>query len=111
MGFDLAAFRRCAAEPTRNNEGWYCCGCGEDMTEAADEIARLTAIVDKLPKTADGVTVVPGMLLYHYATGRPLGNVVTYTAGMRAHGQWAVAAYPVGDCYSTREAAEAAGGE
>jgi len=47
MGFDLAAFRRCAAEPTRNNEGWYCCGCGEDMTEAADEIARLTAIVDK----------------------------------------------------------------
>jgi len=82
-----------------------------DMCDAADEIERLRAIVDKLPKTADGVTVVPGMLLYHYATGRPLGNVVTYTAGMRAHGQWAVAAYPVGDCYSTREAAEAAGGE
>ena len=29
-----------------------------------DEVERLRAIVDKLPKTADGVTVTDGMLLW-----------------------------------------------
>lgn len=32
--------------------------------EAADRIEELEAIVEKLPKTADGVTVVSGMKLY-----------------------------------------------
>ena len=32
--------------------------------EAAAEIRGLRAIVDRLPKTADGVPITPGMLLY-----------------------------------------------
>ncbi len=35
-------------------------GCAPD----ADELARLRAIVDKLPKTADGVLIAPGTTLY-----------------------------------------------
>ena len=34
------------------------------MDEAADRIAELEAIVEKLPKTADGVPVAPGMKVY-----------------------------------------------
>lgn len=65
------------------------------------EIDRLRAIVDRLPKTADGVPVVPGTCVYH------------------TNGQWGIApgiigngpiplvgggAYRIGECYSTREA-------
>jgi len=76
------------------------------------ENKRLRAIVAKLPKTADGVPVVPGMMVYS------------------DHGEWEVAGFRVDEegklaeimsggfgfdrlCtgwYSTREAAEAAGG-
>jgi hypothetical protein len=113
MGFDLAAFRRCAAEPTRNNEGWYCCGCGEDMTEAADEIARLTAIVDKLPTTADGVSVVPGMNVYfQWHSGEIVRHPVAFIR-IDKDDTWLYferALYrSTGVCYSTREAADAAG--
>lgn len=39
-------------------ERLYCWGC------AHDEIYRLRAIVDRLPKTADGVPIAPGDTLY-----------------------------------------------
>ena len=42
-----------SAEPGRNNEGWYCCGCGELLNECLDAIERLQAIVAKLPEWAD----------------------------------------------------------
>jgi hypothetical protein len=35
-----------------------------DCQQAADELERLQAIVDRLPKTADGVPITPGMVLY-----------------------------------------------
>ena len=35
---------------------------------AAEEIERLTAIVDRLQKTRDGVSVTPGMRLWHGGT-------------------------------------------
>ncbi len=41
MMLDLVYLRKIAAEPIRNGEGWYCCSCGEDLAEAADEIERL----------------------------------------------------------------------
>lgn len=60
------------------------------------EVERLQAIVDKLPKTADGVPVVPGMVVWK-------SNCEPTNVGMLL-GTW------VCQCYSTHEAAEAAGG-
>lgn len=34
------------------------------------EIERLRAIVDKLPRTADGVPITPGMIVYYAARGQ-----------------------------------------
>ncbi len=61
---------------------------------------RLQTIVDKLPKTADGVPVVPGIKVWH----RDYLGVVTEEAGV-----WKPP-FPglLVCCYSTREAAEAA---
>ncbi len=62
--------------------------------------ADLQAIVDKLPKTADGVPIVPGMRVYHRDWK---GNVTDERTS------WAPP-YPkvFCCCYSSREAAEAA---
>jgi len=55
------------SEPLTNSEA-------DDITsvldKAAKEIKRLQAIVDKLPKTADGVPITPGMNLYTTEAGR-----------------------------------------
>ena len=76
--------------------------------------ARLRAIVDKLPKTADGVPVVPGMEVW--AKKNPSDSTVqsfivcqdsvwaSRFGGMSRAGAWLIS-----KCYSTREAAEAAG--
>ena len=73
------------------------------------EIERLTAIIDKLPKTADGVPVVPGMTVYY----RGMGGVVQTTNEMCVNAIKAANGFilnPSG-CYSTQVAADAAGGE
>ena len=72
---------------------------------------RLQAIVDRLPKTADGVVITPGTMVYDH-TGEVGFRVATY-GGDNGHGGclWyatygGIVAYePV---YSTREAAEQA---
>ena len=66
---------------------------------AADEIECLRAIVDKLPKTADGVPVVPGTRVW---TSRAGGEPVWWADAVL------VPAIPWSDYWSTREAAEAA---
>ncbi len=38
---DMDGMRKLADEPSRNNEGWYSCSCGEDMRELIAEIERL----------------------------------------------------------------------
>jgi hypothetical protein len=77
-----------------------------------DEIIRLQTIVDKLPKTADGVPVVPGMILWPGIfipdeQGARIGWYATDLAtGDRIHqGEDTLR---IGKCYSTREAAETA---
>ena len=81
------------------------------MDEAAAELQRLQAIVDKLPRTADGVPVTPLMELWH-----PEAPQMSFTAlGVSTVN----ANTPLGGgdyidhrvCYSTPEAAEAASGE
>lgn len=87
----------------------------------AEDRDRLRAVVDRLPKTADGVAVVPGMTLWQrpgLISGKKyppreidwfvliggedglLGEVEEYS--------WT---YRSSDCYSTRSAAEAAAQE
>lgn len=75
-------------------------------------LAELEAIVDKLPKTADGVPVMPGMTVF-FTTGKgcSVNGIVQHvtsaccgnTSGAGLH-WWR----STSDCYSTREAAEAA---
>ena len=78
-----------------------------------EEILRLRAIIEKLPNTADGVSVVPGVD-YVWAwwprEGRwvAIGIVGTTAQAPHACGSWCRS---VSACDSTREAAEAARGK
>ncbi len=78
------------------------------MRDLEDENARLTAIVDKLPKTKDGVSVCPGDAVYDPVDGL----VYTVWEFFKHSGRWfAVTVHrtlAIGECYSTPEAAEAA---
>lgn len=73
------------------------------LEDAADEIERLRNFLDKLPKTADDVPVVPCMDLWQLSfRGEPIPynrNVGMFNSDIRSAFR---------DCYSTREAAEAA---
>jgi len=100
-------------EPSGAHDGCECDRC---------ELKRLRAIVDKLPKDADGLPVVPwrGVVMYRRITYRGKPRVQS-SCGF---GNCSVLFDPIGDddpplgplgrnielCHSTREAAEAAGG-
>lgn len=75
--------------------------------ELEEKVAELQAIVDKLPRTADGVPVVPGMVLHYRRGWQVLGAMVGEYADRE--GDWHCVA--IDDCYSTRQAAEAAKGK
>ena len=76
--------------------------------EAADEIERLQAMIDRLPTTADHVPIVPGMTIYQ-SDGSPV-----IVSGYDWHGDWWEIELehdgflPSDEVYSTREAAEKA---
>ena len=86
----------------------------------AEEIDRLQAIVDKLPVTANGVPVVPGMTLYEplikpcrgtiVLKEYPSADAVEKRGMVRRHGYERGWIAEASKCYSTREAANAAGG-
>lgn len=93
------------------------------------KILQLQAIVDRLPKTADGVPVAPGMMVWtpddlddpslvtgvtnFNASGCDCdgdGEESYHNAGDDCH--WKCdRSNPANECYSTRAAAQAAGGE
>lgn len=85
----------------------------EDALRA--EVARLREVVDRLPRTADGVPVVQGDTIwepvtYTYANGKPVGALGCEFLCMQG-GKWVVHEYgPAqdGPFYSSREAALAA---
>ena len=100
----------------------YVADAGANIDKLEAEVERLQAIVDKLPKTADGVPVVPGMNCYFRS--HPLG-MIHKDAGIVSVGRsrdgesyevflrddngdewWAILPEEV---FSTREAAEEAG--
>jgi hypothetical protein len=79
--------------------------------EMADALRAAVALFDKLPKTADGVPIVPHMMLWNH-TGKVGFRVHTYGGDDGAGGcLWYSS---MGDCvhyapvYSTRERAEIA---
>jgi len=83
----------------------------EEKEQLREENNRLKAIVDKLPKTADGVTIVPGMDLWQLETrnaGKTWNIVFHKIKGVL----WPeIFPFPGGlpsRCYSTHEAADAA---
>jgi hypothetical protein len=73
----------------------------------------LRAAVEKYPRTADGELIIPGhsVIFYRFITGEVLGphKVFCITYGERGNHAYALchgcSAFPVRDCYSTREAA------
>lgn len=73
--------------------------CSDALMQAADEIERLRAIVDRLPKTADGVPIYPGMTVWALIPGLEISDAEVQVVGIG--GVWRY-------CYSTREAAEKA---
>ena len=87
---------------------------GDEM----DKVCRLEAIVDKLPKTADGVPVVPRMVIFtplplHTRESRKIvevevGRVSKGTIFGREPLADGLLPYLSENTYSTREAAEAA---
>jgi hypothetical protein len=99
-----------------------------DATLAAvtAERDRYKAIVDQLPKTADGVPITPGMLLWPPCGHVPLMHMPVHTDPVECYGKGCKGEPYYGDndyyepgeatiykpekCYSTREAALAANG-
>ncbi len=79
----------------------------------AGEIERLRAIVDKLPKTADGVPIIPGQTIVWVrlnGTGEWVKAKCHWSILANNTGSWVMDFTPRGPehSYSTREAAEAA---
>ena len=74
------------------------------------EVNQLRSIVDKLPKTVDGVPVVPGMSLWlpgYKWSGE--ANCITVNDAADWPGASAENSCRIEQCYSTREVAEAGG--
>ena len=73
---------------------------------------QLHAVVDKLPKNAENAPVVPKIEdVWHPAEPRPgiLQDDREVEFDRTGDGDWHY--HPIGECYGTRQAADAAGGE
>ncbi len=97
----VRCLRALAATIVTNSESRVPAG----LQGAADELERLQGIVDKLPKTADGVPVVPGARVWQTPADW-YGVHISMNAGSYCGTlpEW-------NEVYSTREAAKAAGGK
>lgn len=80
----------------------------KEVGQLRTEIERLRAIVDKLPQTADGMPVVPGMRVWRLEHPTTLGHVVMSVrkGSVDLNGMGTV--FQASSLYSTRNAAEAA---
>ena len=91
------------------------------ILESADRIAELEAVAERLPRTADGVPVVPGMIVWIHERGSskigtPWQTLTEQVVTGMTEGCVEVESRlrlfeAAACCYSTREAAEAAGEE
>ena len=90
-----------------------CCNWDQEcMAEAADEIERLRAIVERLPKTADKMPMVPSLDVVWWS--HPVINPTVHARRILwsdRYGRWILQGCPEfkpSDGYSTKEAAEKA---
>ena len=77
--------------------------CRQALAELQEENDRLQAIVAKLPKTADGVPVVPGMEVWQDCFD---GIKQRWAASGIEDDRAMVTSFVYAECYSTRKAAE-----
>jgi hypothetical protein len=101
------------AEITDDAEWGDCGHLAKVAYELARRLAEAEAIVAKLPKTADGVPITPGMELWGSLgwNNEPAKATLrgTYAEGYSVGTpEWGMNVRPEVECYSTREAAEAA---
>ncbi len=96
--------KRTLEDIRENLDVWYC--DNETVLELCAEVERLNSVVEKLqaivhrlPKTADGVPIYPGMTVWALIAGREISDAEVQAVGIG--GVWRY-------CYSTREAAEKA---
>jgi len=75
------------------------------------EVEQLQAIIDKLPKTADGVPMVPGMRVWRIGHQTALGEIVLDVSSRGVHLVGKSDLYETRALCSTKLAAEAAGRE
>jgi hypothetical protein len=81
------------------------------VASQAAEIERLRAVVERLPKTADGVPYLPGSPLFLECSGIAVGGTGYMFTEKQDPSNWSVCDFrKIKDCYSTREAALAAKG-
>ncbi len=88
-------------------ESTACGYCSHSGVLMLAEIERLQAIVDTLPKTADGVVIVPGATVWQVETSNA-GRTWQITDRQTDPDIWPFSGWCKGRCYSTREAAEKA---
>jgi hypothetical protein len=72
------------------------------------EVDRLKAIIDRFPKTMDGVVITPGMKVYDVQPGGYIQGVDVKYFEAQTDASIPEPVYYLPGCYSTHEAAEAA---
>ena len=87
----------------------------DELLDIIAERDELLKVVEKLPKTADGVPVVPETTVWYPEAGYMNEGVVRWDGGdyyakFQPMDQWSPRV-AVSDCYSTEQAAKEAGGE
>ena len=90
------------------------CQCLRCFQWYANEVVRLQAIVDQYPKSADGVPIVPGMTLWEHLSRPPLHVAqLLVRSNDTCRSEWMCDDGEIDEaqCYSTREAMEAATAE
>ena len=90
----------CGTAMIEYSDAAWCPSCGRFQTPYQDSVPTDLAIVHKLPKTADGVPVVPDMEIWFRGEKGPQRSQIPNFEFRKFD-----------DCYSTREAAEAAKGK
>ena len=79
-----------------------------DSEQLRREIERLQAIVDLLPKTADGVPITPGMDVFRCGGKLRSRTMLVFETWSNHCLDDCRGGYAARSCYSTKEAAEAA---
>ena len=99
-------------------EHWRRLLAGGYLAKNNNLVIETIALLEKLPVTADGVPIVPGMRVWHcpdYKSPTVIGFGSFYCLGSGCKSEGCQSDYgcsgvhhPLGGCYSTRAAAEAA---